>query len=512
MSYEGGLIGPTGPTGQSGGATGDTGPTGATGGFTFSGTTGTILYYDGSSVTGSNLIWENGQSTLHNNSTLNYINFDGMGGIGLGIDYTNINQGRFAYLYAGSSSLNVNDQLIIGGTTTPAEINLTTSVFRATINTQQGSSGQYLGSDGSNGVVWSTPPTNTGPTGDTGPTGATGADSFVAGPTGDTGATGATGPTGASPTSITDGIGTLGYDGSGNLTTSGTSTISIGDASTTTIDIGYSSLTNMNLGVLGGTAQITLPSSGAVVIQGTSVEIDVTTNGLLLGLQSGYGTAGQVLTAVGDGPPGHCDWADIPIAKQISSAGATLSIDGSGNLSTTAMPGITLGDTSTTAITIGGANLTDLSIGVPGSSPLVSMAAGTLSLIGGKVSIEASSNLFLSAASGYGATGQVLTASGVGSPPPCDWANPSIVASGQVNNTGFTLDVPTGQYYRAVTVIGITTNATILATVNGTNPTLCASAWITTVIPTADTLTFWLAADPSGTIGDWEAHYCVTTY
>ena len=176
------------------------------------------------------------------------------------------------------------------------------------------------------------------------------------------------------------------------------------------------------------------------------------------------------------------------------------------------MPIITLGDIDLTAVTIGGGNLTNLDIGVPGGEPLISMAAGTLSVKGAKIQIQASSTLFVSTASGYGTTGQVLTASGVGSPPPCDWANPSIVASGQVDNTGFALDAGTGQYYKDVTVTGVTTAATILATANGASPALCASAWITTVIPTADTLTFWLAADPSGTLGDWQAHYAITSF
>jgi hypothetical protein len=81
-----------------------------------------------------------------------------------------------------------------------------------------------------------------------------------------------------------------------------------------------------------------------------------------------------------------------------------------------------------------------------------------------------------------------------------------------VDNTGFALDVPTTQYYKAVTVTGVTTATTILATANGTNPALCASAWITTVIPTTDTLTFWCAADPSGTLGDWQAHFAITSF
>ena len=148
-----------------------------------------------------------------------------------------------------------------------------------------------------------------GPTGADGPTGAMGDQSFVPGPTG---ADGPTGPMGPSAAGISNGGGTLGIDSSANLTTSGMATITIGDAATTTMTIGNGSLSSLDLGVLGGTAQITLPSSGAVLIKGESVEIDAITNGLSLNTPSGYGTAGQVLTAVGDGPPGTCDWADLP--------------------------------------------------------------------------------------------------------------------------------------------------------------------------------------------------------
>jgi len=50
------VVGPVGPTGPSGGPTGAqgvTGPSGPTGGFVFSGSTGSILFYDGRAVTGS---------------------------------------------------------------------------------------------------------------------------------------------------------------------------------------------------------------------------------------------------------------------------------------------------------------------------------------------------------------------------------------------------------------------------------------------------------------------------
>ena len=91
---------------------------------------------------------------------------------------------------------------------------------------------------------------------------------------------------------------------------------------------------------------------------------------------------------------------------------------------------------------------------------------------------------------------------------------PGPVASGTIGQTGFTEEttgLATGQYYKAVTVTGMTTGGLVLATANGT-PGVCASAWITTVIPTTDTITIWLAADPVVTGETWEAHYVVTSF
>jgi hypothetical protein len=50
-------------------------------------------------------------------------------------------------------------------------------------------------------------------------------------------------------------------------------------------------------------------------------------------------------------------------------------------------------------------------------------------------------------------------------------------------------------------------------TTSGDDPDLCATAWITTTIPTTDTLTVWVAADPNtGSAGDWAATYCVNSF
>ena len=304
--------------------------------------------------------------------------------------------------------------------------------------------------------------------GDPGPTGPTGPSGGPVGSTGATGVTGATGPTGPGVTGDTGDTGPTGHIG--------------------------------NAGEPGAT--------GPTGPTGPTGETGPTGPGVT----GDTGPTGDASTVPGPtGPMGDTGpTGAAPVS--ITNGGGVLGLDGAANLTATGIPTITLGDIDLTDVTIGGGNLANLSIGVIGGTPLISMASGNIGIVGNKVSIDAAANLYLGTATGYGTAGQVMTASGVGSPPPCDWANPSIVASGQVDNTGFALDVPTTQYYKAVTVTGVTTAATILATANGTNPALCASAWITTVIPTADTLTFWLAGDPSGTLGDWEAHYAITAF
>ena len=67
---------PSGSGGGSAGATGETGPTGA---IEFSGSTGAILYYDGSAVTGSTGLIFDGISTITNEPSGNYINLNSDG-------------------------------------------------------------------------------------------------------------------------------------------------------------------------------------------------------------------------------------------------------------------------------------------------------------------------------------------------------------------------------------------------------------------------------------------------
>jgi hypothetical protein len=175
MSYEGGVQGPIGPTGA----------TGTTGGFEFSAPTGAILWYDGSGVTGtSTLTWYNGELpayTMIGGPNENSIMFDdGAGSMRMTIAGKDV--GNTIKIDGGTTEIILTDS-------TSGEVPVA-GTLEIMINSLSGAAGEYLGSDGSGKVTWSTPPTNTGPTGATGATGATGPN----GVTGATGATGATGP------------------------------------------------------------------------------------------------------------------------------------------------------------------------------------------------------------------------------------------------------------------------------------------------------------------------------
>lgn len=141
MSYEGGgSQGPAGPTG----ATGETGPTG---GISFSGPTGAILWYDGSGVTGITGLVYDGFSTISNGTSNNYINFDGMTQLVVGIG--NTDAGKSIDLYAGNTEIILRDAET-GDTVAPGTLKIK-------IDANDGTTGQYLGSDGAGFVTWSTP-------------------------------------------------------------------------------------------------------------------------------------------------------------------------------------------------------------------------------------------------------------------------------------------------------------------------------------------------------------------
>ena len=76
------------------------------------------------------------------------------------------------------------------------------------------------------------------------------------------------------------------------------------------------------------------------------------------------------------------------------------------------------------------------------------------------------------------------------------WSPPSIVASGTIDQSGFT--GPTGTsslYYKEVSVPGMYEDGLVLATANGT-PEISFNAWIVTVQPDVDNFTIWTAANP----------------
>jgi hypothetical protein len=86
-----------------------------------------------------------------------------------------------------------------------------------------------------------------------------------------------------------------------------------------------------------------------------------------------------------------------------------------------------------------------------------------------------------------------------------------IVGSGSIDQTGFTEETTgsaTGQYYKDVSVSGMFSNGLVLATTSGT-PAICATAWITTVIPGTDEFTIWVDADPVAAGETWQAHYVI---
>ena len=171
-----GITGATGETGKDG-KDGITGATGKDAGFTFTSPTGAIVWYDGSAVTGTTGLVYDGNSTITNQTSNNYINFDGMGGVVVGIG--NSNQGRAIQLNANSSSININDQFV-GETTISSEIVINTSNLKTNINNSLGSVGQVLTSDGTY-TTWQNLPSIGGATGPTGPAGNTTAYIFDGG-------------------------------------------------------------------------------------------------------------------------------------------------------------------------------------------------------------------------------------------------------------------------------------------------------------------------------------------
>jgi hypothetical protein len=87
----------------------------------------------------------------------------------------------------------------------------------------------------------------------------------------------------------------------------------------------------------------------------------------------------------------------------------------------------------------------------------------------------------------------------------------SFVEYGSIDQTGFTADLATGQFFKDVTVASLLGTGIILVTTAGT-PTICSSAWITTAVPTTGSFRVWVAGDPVAIGETWQAHYGIISY
>jgi hypothetical protein len=209
------------------GATGSTGETGATGpGFSYTGGTGSLLFFDGNGLTGTAPTEYNSPTNTlgitYNPNGVNGPELVGYNGLNTGsITFTDSGDGNM-FITSGPSSLfltsGVGNEVVISD---GLRFDNSTNAHILLIN-QYGNTGDYLASAGrDNSVYWASPLTATGSTGPTGlagdtgatgPTGATGTTGAT-GSTGATGATGATGPTGLAATGATGPTGLAGSTG-----------------------------------------------------------------------------------------------------------------------------------------------------------------------------------------------------------------------------------------------------------------------------------------------------------
>ena len=150
MSYEGGG-GTQGPAG----VTGATGATGATGGISFSGPTNSVLWYDGTGVTGvTDFSYYNGEIygySIYGGPGLsqNYITFDdNSGNMSLNISAADV--GKTLTLSSGITNIVLRD--VTTGESPAA------GTLQVTINGNPGLNGQVLTSDGTI-TTWQTPVT-----------------------------------------------------------------------------------------------------------------------------------------------------------------------------------------------------------------------------------------------------------------------------------------------------------------------------------------------------------------
>ena len=153
-------------------------------------------------------------------------------------------------------------------------------------------------------------------------------------------------------------------------------------------------------------------------------------------------------------------------------------------------------------------------VGTPNVGNDIQLTAGSTEiLLTDLVSGEGATpgTLYVSIGGVDGTTGQYLGSDGAGN---VTWSTPtpSIVASGTIDQTGFT--GPTGAsslWYKEVGISGMYPNGLVLATANGT-PTISFAAWVVTVQPDVDKITIWTAGYPVMADETWEAHYAVTSF
>ena len=233
---------------------------------------------------------------------------------------------------------------------------------------------------------------------------------------------------------------------------------------------------------------------------GISVDVaggDVTVNNTgVLSISDGTNepSTGAIVLSSGDG-------------ITVEDTAGTFAITNTGVTQLTGGDGIGI-DTSTGSVTVSNLGLLSASAD-PGIGVSTTTGVLTISNKGVRTLADLSGAVVLSAGTGISVTpdtgtNTITVASTV----------PGIVASGTVSQADFTLETTgpaTGQYYKAVTVSGMEANGIIVATTSGT-PSICSTAWITTVIPTTNTLTFWVDANPVASGETWQAHYVVTDF
>jgi len=138
------------------------GPQGPTGTFEFSGPTGSVLYYDGSGVTGNaGFLWTEtgGEEAIAYRLTGglngNCIDLDDDANMSINLGLTS--QSKVIAINASSSIINLQDRSA-GEGVTDSQISITSDDLYISVAGTNGSAGQYLGSNSSGKVTWSVPP------------------------------------------------------------------------------------------------------------------------------------------------------------------------------------------------------------------------------------------------------------------------------------------------------------------------------------------------------------------